>query len=75
MLPYIYPRIPCPAYTVPFAPVAVAIPPYYAGCYTDRRRRYEYREWRRGSDYFTYGVPAYMLWLNNDPDAEIDYGL
>jgi hypothetical protein len=82
LLLYIYPRISYPAYTAPFAPVALAIPPYWAGCYTDRRSRFEYRACRRAGDYFAYGAPAYMLWTVDpfasaypDPYADSDNGI
>ena len=83
MAPYTYPIRPAlilttpvrfaPGPPVPFFPPPVQYPNYYAGCYTDRRRRFEYRAWRRGADYFAFGAPASLLWLDYDPDVDPDY--
>jgi hypothetical protein len=65
-------------------PRGVASPPrpartrgrdFYAGSYTDRRRRFEFRSWRRSGDWFALGVPNILLWLDEDflPEDVYEY--
>jgi hypothetical protein len=44
----------------------------YPGTYAGRQTRFDARSWRRYGDWSVLGVPAVLLWLDNDPDQGSD---
>ena len=61
--------------TAPVRNIAPGRADNYVQSYTNRRTRYDARADRRFNDWFLFGIPSPLLWLEGACLADIDYGI